>query len=403
MKTIIKIFTVLLIVSMSTLSVPQKASAQVGVSFQIFYDQLSPYGNWIQNPDYGYVWVPGMGSGFTPYGTGGHWVFTAYGWTWVSDYPWGWAAFHYGGWYFDPFYGWIWVPGTQWAPAWVAWRSSPGYYGWAPLGPGVSINVVLGGGYHIPHERWIFVQDRDITRPDIDRYYGPRSDNERIFKNSTVINRTFEDNSTKVKYISGPDRNEVQKVTGKEIRPVQVRQNDKPGQSERNGELHIYRPQIEKTERNGQKPAPQKVSDIKDLKPVNERNPGNEQRANPDKNNDRQPPVRESNPANQKRDENQVAPKRDENQVTPRREENQAAPKKEAQPVSPNRDENQAPPKHKETAPENKANTPNERSQDQPRDANPTIVNDKQPSQPQAQPERSKTKREERQNKRKPK
>lgn len=384
MKALIKILTVLLIINGGAWSGPEKASAQVGVSFQIFYDQLSPYGNWIQNPDYGYVWVPGLGSGFTPYGTGGHWVFTAYGWTWVSDYPWGWAPFHYGGWYFDPVYGWIWVPGTEWAPAWVAWRSAPGYYGWTPLGPGIGINVVLGGGYHIPHERWIFVHDRDITRPDIDHYYGPRTDNERILNSSTVINRTYEDNSTHTKYISGPDRNEVQKVTGKEIQPVQVRANDKPGQSERNGELNIYRPQIQKTGANGQKPAPQKVDNIKDVKPVNERSPGNNpQHANPVKQNERQPPVQEPKPAPPKQNERQVTPKQDEKQ----------APKQDPNSVPPKGDENRPASTQNENAPvpqEHDATAPNEKSQDQPHDANSTVGQDQQPSQPQVQPEKSK-------------
>ena len=26
-------------------------------SFQTFYDALSPYGTWVQNPNYGYVWL----------------------------------------------------------------------------------------------------------------------------------------------------------------------------------------------------------------------------------------------------------------------------------------------------------------------------------------------------------
>ena len=92
---------------------PQKASAQVSVSFQVFYDDLSPYGNWVDNPNYGYVWVPDVSPGFTPYGTNGYWAFTEAGWTWVSEYPWGWAPFHYGRWYADPMYGYMWIPGNE--------------------------------------------------------------------------------------------------------------------------------------------------------------------------------------------------------------------------------------------------------------------------------------------------
>src|SRR5688572_16631158 len=68
------------------------------ISYQQFYDDLSPYGQWINNPEFGHVWVPRL-SGFRPYYSNGHWAYTNYGWTWVSNYNWGWAPFHYGRWY----------------------------------------------------------------------------------------------------------------------------------------------------------------------------------------------------------------------------------------------------------------------------------------------------------------
>ena len=142
MKAVIKIFIVSIVISSGTWLTPQKASAQVSVSFQLFYDDLSPHGYWVDNRDYGNVWVPNVSPGFTPYATNGHWVFTNAGWTWFSDYPWGWAPFHYGRWYNDPFYGPMWVPGNEWGPGWVTWRSSAGYYGWAPIRPGISINYM---------------------------------------------------------------------------------------------------------------------------------------------------------------------------------------------------------------------------------------------------------------------
>src|SRR5580692_6949742 len=52
------------------------------VSYQSFYDQLSPYGQWINNPTYGYVFMPNVGPDFKPYTTNGHWVYTDEGWTW---------------------------------------------------------------------------------------------------------------------------------------------------------------------------------------------------------------------------------------------------------------------------------------------------------------------------------
>src|SRR6266496_4345326 len=99
------------------------AQVNVDISYQTFYDELSPYGEWIDYPEYGYVWVPEVDD-FRPYSTGGHWVWTDdYGWMWASDYDWGWAPFHYGRWTYDDWYGWIWVPGYEWSPAWVEWRT----------------------------------------------------------------------------------------------------------------------------------------------------------------------------------------------------------------------------------------------------------------------------------------
>src|SRR5580698_431513 len=66
------------------------AQVAVDVSYQTFYDQLSPYGHWVAYPGYGYVWHPSAAAGFRPYGTAGHWAWTDEGWCWVSDYSWGW-------------------------------------------------------------------------------------------------------------------------------------------------------------------------------------------------------------------------------------------------------------------------------------------------------------------------
>src|ERR1700743_1992558 len=135
---------------------PPPAAAPEDVSYQNFYDALSPYGEWIDNPEYGYVWMPNAGPDFKPYATNGNWVYTDEGWAWNSDYSWGWATFHYGRWFFQDGYGWMWIPGNEWAPAWVSWRRSPDYYGWAPLGPNVSITIAAEGGYNPPAHYWWF-------------------------------------------------------------------------------------------------------------------------------------------------------------------------------------------------------------------------------------------------------
>ena len=99
-----------------------------------FYDDLEPYGDWVEMPDYGWGFAPRVDRDWRPY-TRGQWIWTDYGWYWDSDEDFGWAAYHYGRWVNDRYYGWIWIPGTEWAPAWVSWRHGNGYSGWAPLPP----------------------------------------------------------------------------------------------------------------------------------------------------------------------------------------------------------------------------------------------------------------------------
>ena len=252
------------------------ASAQQGgVNFGVFYNELSPYGQWVDYPNYGYVWIPSAESDFAPYSSNGYWIFTDYGWTWVSNYSWGWAPFHYGRWDYDDFYGWFWVPDNEWGPSWVNWRRANGYYGWAPMRPGISISVSFGGGYTVPNDRWRFVRDRDFSRPDINHYYINRTKNSMIIKNSSVINRTYTDQNRHSTYVSGPDRADVQKITGRSIQPVVIQDNEKPGQNLRNGQLQIYRPQVQKNDENGPRPAPSRVVNLKDVKRPSERNAAN--------------------------------------------------------------------------------------------------------------------------------
>src|SRR5687767_14335494 len=91
-------------------------------SLSVFYEQLAPYGRWIDHPYHGRVFIP-ADRGYEPY-RDGQWIYTDAGWYWQSNEPFGWAVSHYGQWDFDGQYGWLWVPGTDWAPAQVEWRTS---------------------------------------------------------------------------------------------------------------------------------------------------------------------------------------------------------------------------------------------------------------------------------------
>jgi hypothetical protein len=152
------------------------SSGRTAVDLGFFYDDLAPYGNWIERPSHGWVWTPRqVSSSWRPY-RDGHWVWTDEGWTWISDEPYGWATYHYGRWYDDSEIGWSWVPDDEWAPSWVSFQEGADYVGWAPLPPGVNVSVSVGnsyGGYAygIAPEDYLFVPERHFLESRISAYY----------------------------------------------------------------------------------------------------------------------------------------------------------------------------------------------------------------------------------------
>lgn len=230
------------------------ASPHAGVNFQVFYNELSPYGDWVMDPNHGYVWVPFVESGFQPYASNGYWEMTNFGNTWVSNYAWGWAPFHYGRWFFTNYYGWAWVPGYEWGPAWVNWRTGGGYYGWAPLGPGFGINV----SFYAPMSHWVFVSQRRFRHRNFHSYFVPYYQVANIYNRTTVINNTYVYNNQT--YISGPSRREVERVTRSRVPVYQVNDSARPGRSVvHNNRLNVYRPQISENRAANQTARPSRV------------------------------------------------------------------------------------------------------------------------------------------------
>ncbi len=239
----------------------QKTMAQeVSISFQAFYDGLSPYGTWINYPAYGYVWVPtAVPHGFRPYVTGGHWVYTDDGWLWVSDYEWGWAPFHYGNWFYDESYGWLWAPGYEWAPAWVTWGEYEGSYCWAPIAPHLTVSIVA---YRPPHYYWNFCPRERITSPRIYNY--TRVNNATVINNITVINNVHQGGGGRVAFMRGPQPQNVERYTHTAVRPVQVRASARPGRAQiQSGQVAIYRPVVN---RGNARPAPSHTQDMHSLR-----------------------------------------------------------------------------------------------------------------------------------------
>ena len=209
-KKINSVLSILMISVFLITSTVQKAHAQdVTVSYQTFYDNLAPYGQWVSDPQYGNVWVPNEGGDFRPYGSRGHWVMTDYGNTWVSDDPWGWACYHYGRWTYDPYYGWVWIPGYEWAPSWVSWRFGGGYSGWAPLGPGDG---------NCPNSWWVFVAPQYMYSDDCYHHWRGPNYNGDYIRQTTIVNNYYADNHTHVRYNYGPRTDAIQAVTHQPVK-----------------------------------------------------------------------------------------------------------------------------------------------------------------------------------------
>jgi hypothetical protein len=230
----------------------------VGVSLQLLYDELSPYGTWVSYQDLGYVWIPTVSPDFYPYASDGHWVFTELGWAWYSNYVWGWVAFHYGRWLNDSSYGWMWVPDTEWGPAWVIWRGSDRYYGWAPLEPRNSISLAVSTNTSIPDNHWVFVRNGNLDKQDIFSYAENPNSNGSHIENTSIINNTLFDEQRKIIYVLGPDRNDVQRKTGYPVKQIAQQENTKPGQKLNYSELQIFKPAVQR-EITDKKSAPAKV------------------------------------------------------------------------------------------------------------------------------------------------
>jgi hypothetical protein len=198
---------------------PRFERFHVGVSVGLFYDTLSPYGDWVYVGSYGRVWRPNagvVGVGFRPYATGGHWIYTDYGWSWDSDWDWGWAPFHYGRWLMDPVYGWVWAPDTTWGPAWVDWRFGGGYVGWAPLAPwGVSVS------YDAYSPWWVFVDSPHFCDYGVYRYSLPYN---RVVTTAWPVTQPYRATVGYggARYYAGPPVAHIANAVGVPITPVHV-------------------------------------------------------------------------------------------------------------------------------------------------------------------------------------
>lgn len=165
-----------------------------------------------------------------------------------------------------------------------------GYYGGSPMEPGISITLSFGRPYNSYNDHWNFVRARDFESRDIYRYFVDRSNHSRIIRNSTVINTTYIDNSRHTTYVTGPAREDVQRVTGRRISPVAIQENSRPGKDQNDGRLKMYRPQVIKNSQLERKPAPERVDNLNNVKRPSERKSATQPREiNQKNNNDARP------------------------------------------------------------------------------------------------------------------
>lgn len=216
---------------------PQPAPA-ANVTYNYFYDSLSPYGTWVEVDGYGRCWQPTVvvvNRSWRPYSDGGHWVYTDCGWYWMSDYSWGWAPFHYGRWFSHPRYGWCWWPDRVWAPSWVSWRYSNAYCGWAPLPPAAYYRTGFGFSYYggsvglsfdfgLGADCFTFVSWNNFCDRRPWHHRLPPRQVTQVFNHTTIVNNYGSGNNTVINH--GIPRERVREYTHSEVRSVPIREHN---------------------------------------------------------------------------------------------------------------------------------------------------------------------------------
>lgn len=220
------------------------------IDFDIFYTELSPYGEWI-TVGAATAWRPfRIEVGWNPY-TIGRWVWTDYGWYWDSYEPFGWATYHYGRWMYDDYYGWVWMPDYTWGPSWVEWRYNDYYIGWAPLPPiatfRVSVGIHFGSRWHSPYHHWHFVSYNYFCHSNVHYYMEAPVYNQKIFSQTKYRTNYYSQGDRIVN--GGVDRQLVEKRSNQKIerRDLVVTRDNKTYSSksrDNQREVVAYRPDI---------------------------------------------------------------------------------------------------------------------------------------------------------------
>jgi len=378
-----------LVFSVGLLIYQAKSDLEVSAGVEIhavsdFNDPLSAEGAWVDVGGHGRCWRPRrVAEDWRPY-CEGTWVWTDCGWYWESDEPWSWACYHYGTWLDDPSFGWCWVPGIEWAPAWVVWREGAGFVGWAPCAP---------AGVTVAPAWFAFVDVNHFSGP-IRRASLTVSDTGLFQRTSEVggarrERRDFGGRNQNVVINQGPNVATVEKASGRRLAPVSVQDvvkrtpapaNFRPAENRRDQES-TPQPSVTPAPRDSQ-PAPDRRTPEERSAPEPQNRPVETVPSEPRRTEPATPPQipdeRQSNPgrgerpvnpppetkpatprvpdlpANPPRGTQPVAPPREERPATPGREERPSSPIRDEHPAAPPREEQPATPPRPETPPANR-------------------------------------------------
>src|SRR5437764_1144791 len=207
------------------------SGARPASGYSTFYTKLEPHGAWLETSDYGYVWQPREAESsrsWRPY-TNGRWIYTDAGWTWISEEPFGWATYHYGRWTRLRGIGWVWVPGNEWAPAWVSWRKSSDYVGWAPLPPEARFDQRTGihnwsdNYYDVGPDQYCFVASREFGAPRVEQTLLPAERNVTIVNQTTNVTNITYKNTTIVN--EGPNYDEMRSISREPVQRYRLERN----------------------------------------------------------------------------------------------------------------------------------------------------------------------------------
>jgi hypothetical protein len=208
-------FALLFVPAVGGMFLPHAAHAQDAMDFRA---ALEGYGQWVQHPRWGEVWIPDQRTpDWQPYRLG-RWLYTdEWGWYWDSEEDFGWITYHYGRWVFDRGLGWIWIPGADWGPAWVDWRQGDDFVGWAPLPP----DEALDDDYETP-DTYMFVRAGDLLAPQVYLIVLPPQERFVYYNRSFLVNRSVLARGGRFAVNPGVPPAFVARASGRPFHPVSV-------------------------------------------------------------------------------------------------------------------------------------------------------------------------------------